>query len=368
MIYLFVFFLSLVFFKLADFFLDKKKGLAIFFIVIAILIASVFAGCRDLSIGTDTSFYVLDYFREAKHARSFFKYREQIRADTGYAIFNYVITKIFNNISWLLFFIQAFVMFFITISILHLKKSKILPWAFFIYFLLYFSTSLNMTRQTMAIAVCIYSFANLLTGNIAKALILVGFAITFHFTAFIFLGIFPIFLYTSKFTKNFWLFQLIISIACIAIVILMDIIIVAFIGVGVLAEGFSTYKSGGIYGSNIPLSDLFLGFVFFALFIIFRKFSFLEKSQKNFFQTVFLISIILCFAAVQSTFAVRGMYYFSFLSIVILPQLITSMEDKRFEYLLWISVVCLFILFWGLTVPYANLGETYPYKSKILNL
>lgn len=369
MIYLFIFFLSLIFFKLTDFFLDKKKGLAIFFLIIAILIPSIFAGCRDLSIGTDTSFYVLDYFKEAKHAKNFFKYREDvIRAETGYAIFNYIITKIFNNISWLLFFIQGFIMLFITLAILQLKKSKLLPWTFLIYFLLYFSNSLNMTRQTMAIALCIYSFSNLLTGKIIKAFILVGIAATFHFTAYIFLAIFPIYFYTSRFIKNFWLFQFVVGVSCILIVVLLDAIIVAFIGVGVLAEGFGTYKSGGIYGSNIPMSDLFLCFVFFILFVLFKRFSILQNSQKNFFQTIFLISIILCFAAVQSTFAVRGMYYFSYLSVIIIPLLITSIEDRKIEYILWISVVLLFILYWALTIPYANLGETYPYKSKILNL
>ncbi|WP_139422927.1 EpsG family protein [Chryseobacterium mulctrae] len=369
MIYLFVFFLSLIFFKLTDFFLDKKKGLAILFLIVAILIPSAFAGCRDLSIGTDTSFYVLEYFKEAKHAKNFFKYREDVaRAETGYAIFNYIVVKIFNNISWLLFFIQGFIMLFITLAILQLKKSRLLPWAFLIYFLLYFSNSLNMTRQTMAIAMCIYAFSNLLTGRIIKALIIVCLAASFHFTAYIFLTVFPVYFYTSRFIKNFWLFQLVVSIACILFVVLLDAVIVAFIGVGVLGEGFGTYKSGGIYGSNLPVSDLFLCFVFFILFVFFKKYSVLQEFQKNLFQTIFLISIILCFAAVQSTFAIRGMYYFSFLSIIIVPLLITSIENKKIEYILWISVFCFFLLYWALTIPYANLGETYPYKSKILNL
>lgn len=368
MIYLFTFFLSITFFKLADFFLDKKKVLGILFLVIAILIPSILAGCRDLSVGTDTSFYVRDYFRDAKYARNFFAYKEKIPAEIGYATFNYLVTKIFHSISWLLFFIQGFIMLFITLSILNLKKKNLLPWAFLVYFLLYFSNSLNMTRQTMAIAVCLYSFSNLLTGRFAKALVFAGIAIAFHLTAFIFLTVFPIYFYTSKFIKNFWLFQLLISVACIIIVLMLDTIIVTFIGAGVLAEGFDTYTSGGIYGSNIPASDLFLCFVFFLVFVIFKQFSSLDEDRKNFFQTIFLVSIILCFAAIQSTFAVRGMYYFSFMSIVIIPLLIGNITDRKIEYLLWICVFSLFMLYWGLTIPYANLGETYPYKSKILNL
>lgn len=368
MIYLFVFFVSLIFFKLSDFFLDKKKVLGILFLIIAILIPSIFAGCRDLNIGTDTSSYVRDYFREARQAKSFFRYNEDVSTDVGYSYFNYIITKIFNDFSFLLFFIQAFIITFIALAILQLKKTNLLTWAFLVYFLLYFSNSLNMTRQMMALAVCLYSFSNLITGNRIKALILVGLASTFHFSAFIFFAIFPIYFYTSKFIKNFWLFQFIVGVSFILVVFLLDYIIIGIVGLGAVKEGFENYKSGGLYGSNLPLSDLFLCIVFFSLLITFRKFSQLETSQKNLFQTVFLISIILCFAAIQSTFAIRGMYYFSYLSIIIIPLLINSIEDKKIQLIMGFICAALFILYWGLTIPYANLGETYPYQSKILNL
>src|SRR5690606_24516953 len=103
---------------------------------------------------------------------------------------------------------------------------------------LYYSNSLNMTRQTMAIAVCLYSFSNLLNGRTVKALIFAFLAVAFHYSAVIFFGMFALVFYTSKFTRNFWLFQLIVSFTCISVIILLDQIIAMVIGVGAMDQGF----------------------------------------------------------------------------------------------------------------------------------
>lgn len=368
MTYIIVFLISLLFFILSDFFFDKKKVFGYFLLAIAILIPCILAGCRDLSIGTDTSFYVRNYFRIAKYSRSFSNYLDKMPAEIGYSVFNYIITIVFKNIHWLLFFIQLFITSFIALAILNLKKRGLLPWAFLIYFLLYFSNSLNMTRQTMAIAVCLYSFSHLLKGNIMKAIIFAFLAVPFHYSAVIFFGMFVLSFYTSKFTKSFWLFQLIVGVSCIFVIFLLDQIIALIIGVGAANPGFDVYSSNGVYGSNLPISELFLCSVFFSLTIFFRK-QFTESSKmKNFFQSIFLVSFVFCFAALKSTFAIRGMYYFSFMSIIIFPILIESLEKQSAKRFFVTSVVSMFLLYWSLTIPFANLGETYPYKSKILNL
>lgn len=368
MIYIFVFLLSLFFFALSDFFLDKKKGLGYFMLIIAILIPCILAGCRDLSIGTDTSFYVRNYFRIAKHSRNFDHYYYKVPAEIGYAVFNYLIAGIFKNIHWLLFFIQLFITSFIALTILNFKRRGLLPWAFLVYFLLYYSNSLNMTRQTMAIAVCLYSFSNLLNGRTVKALIFAFLAVAFHYSAVIFFGMFALVFYTSKFTRNFWLFQLIVSFTCISVIILLDQIIAMVIGVGAMDQGFDTYSSTGVYGSNIPISELFLCVIFFGLTILFRRQFNESVENKNLYQSIFLVSFVFCFAALKSTFAIRGMYYFSYMSIIIFPILIENIEKKNAKRFFVTSVISLFLLYWALTIPYANLGETYPYKSKILNL
>lgn len=368
MIYLFTFLLSVFIFQITDFFWDKKRVIAVLLLLLGILIPSILAGCRDLSIGTDTSFYVLDYFRSAKYSRNFLIYKDRVSSELGYLIFNYIITLLFQKMSWLLFFIQIFIMSFIAWAVLNLKKRNVLPWAFLIYFLLYYSNSLNMTRQTMAIAICLLSFSYLITGKIKKSLVVAAFALFFHFTAFIFLAVFPLYYFCNKFTKNFWVFQVLIGLVCVLAVLMLDNLIVLFIGSGMLAEKFDSYKSGGIFGSNIPMSDLFLCFVFLLLCLFFKKYTDYTSDKKNLFQTIFLISVILCFAAIQSTFAVRGMYYFSFQSILIIPYIMSDIQNKQLKNIMIATFCACFILYWILTIPYANLGETYPYKSKILNL
>lgn len=370
MIYVITFFISLIFCKIASILLKDYKIVGLCFLFIAISIPSLLAGCRDIDVGTDTSGYVLQYFRIAKYEDSFNNYNSRISTEIGYSVFNYVITRSFKNFACLLFFIEFFVLSLISLSIINLKKYALLPWSFFVYFSLYFASSLNTTRQIMSMAVCLYSFSFLLDRKYARSLLIAFAAIAFHFTAFIFFAIFPLYYLINKISsKNFIFFQILISVSCIVIVFLLDYVITSFIGVGLLTDKFDAYTStNNTFGSNIPLSDLLSSSVIFVIIAVFKKYYSESNSIKNFFHIIFLISVILCFSAIKSTFAVRGMYYFSFLSIIIIPVYLSKFENRRLRLFLNFSFIIFFILYWMLTVTYANLGETYPYKSKILSL
>ena len=370
MIYLLIFFLSFLLLNLSAFFYNsKKKRVGQFILLIALILPAALAGLRDLSVGTDTGFYVWDGYKDANRADSYSYYTMKSFLEPGYNILNYTITKIFQNFHWLLFFIQWFILSFIGWSVLNLKNYKLLPWAFLTYYLLYFNNSLNMTRQTMAIVICMFSFSYLLKRQYIISIIIALIAMFFHFTSFIFLAVFPIYYLSNKIKTRFWLVQIgVLLIAAIAVIALDDLITL-FIGSGVLTQRYDAYTSkNGMFGSNIPISDLFLVVAFTFLFFIFQKFSKLDKNFKNLFGTLFMISIVLCFAAIKSTFAVRGMYYFSYLSIIMIPMLIISIDNKNAKKILKLGLFFLYILFWVLTVVVANLGHTYPYTSEILNL
>lgn len=368
MIYIITFFLSVLILNFSVFFYKLEKNrVGHIFLVIGLILPATLAGLRDISIGTDTSFYVLEAYRAAYRADDYNYYLMKSYLEPGYSFFNYNITKFFENIHWVLFFIQWFILSFIAWSILNIRQYKLFPWVFLTYFMLYFNNSLNMTRQSMAIVICIFSFSYLLKKQYIISFFVALIALFFHFTSFIFLSVFILYFFSIKVKKHFWFIQVAMVIIAATVVIALDNLITLFIGSGVLTDKYDAYTSKGSFGSNIPLSDLFLSIAVFTLFFVFQRFSNLEKNLKRFFSTIFLISIVLCFAAVKSTFAVRGMYYFSYLSIIILPMLVNSVDNK-YQKLLKVLLLFLYIMFWLLTVVVANLGETYPYTSKIMNL
>ena len=75
------------------------------YVFISIIIMSVLAAVRNDEIGKDILVYVIPSFSWAQNY-DFVEFMKIGNLDSGYMIFTFIITKIFNDYHWILFFIQ----------------------------------------------------------------------------------------------------------------------------------------------------------------------------------------------------------------------------------------------------------------------
>lgn len=365
MAYIFVFIFSLIFFYLASKTLSNNKRLLGYtFLCIAILIPSLLAGFRDMHIGTDTKGYVQPYFEIALSCSTYKLFQLLLSAEPLYGYLTYIVSECTRNVGWLLFFIQFFILGFICLSVLNLKKYDLLPFSAFIYFFAFYNRSLNMTRQMMAMAICLYAFSFLLKRRYYWSLLFAFISLGFHSTSFLFFIIYPLFFIVKECPSK--KMRILLFLATSSVLFLQDSLIQIFINRGMLSDKFLNYTSSGIWGSNLPLSDLFYALFFFVTIWKAKRYIIKYIDDYYYFQTLSSITIILCFAALNSTFAVRVMYYISFLSILIIPLCVNRYFFKQKHSLYLRTIIACLLFYWFMSIPYANLGETYPYSSKIL--
>ena len=202
MIYLIVFFVSLIFLKLGfnkKFSRDIRKN----FIIISLILPCLLAGARGLSVGTDTNGYIYDLFIKSQKIDNIFKFFEiadnlYLIKDYAYLIITFFIGKL--SITWnfqlLLFVFEILIIFplYFSLKKMSIKDSDII-FGFFIILFTFYNLSLNMVRQAIAISFFVSSISFFVKNDGKKSkilsLIMYLIAIEFHNTAFF---MFPIFI------------------------------------------------------------------------------------------------------------------------------------------------------------------------------
>jgi hypothetical protein len=223
----------------------------------------------------------------------------------------------------------------------------------------------------MAQAFCLLSFSFLLNRNFFKSLLVFLPALGFHSTAFIYLSVYPILYFTTSeyFLRRRQIIEVIFVLVASTIVIYLDNIINLFISSEILGDKFLTYTTSDRWGSGFPMADFTHYFTFFALLF------FIPGRERDridcyyCFKYILLSCVILSFSGFISVLTIRGVYYFSFLSILILPILLFNHHKIKnsFKKLLPL-ILCFFLFFWFMTVVVRDLHGIYPYTSKILGI
>ena len=151
-------------------------------LVIAVILPSILAGLRSDEIGTDVLVYGKLMMQEADRVSSF---AELNRIDTtyteyGYRFFAYLISRIFNGTGWLLFYTEILILGCV-IYTLYAFKDDISMWKGYAYYMFcQYHVSLNLMRQSMAIAILLVSFCYLRRNKYLKFLVSSLIATTIH--------------------------------------------------------------------------------------------------------------------------------------------------------------------------------------------
>jgi hypothetical protein len=344
----------------------------IFLLLVALILPSVIAGCRDLTVGTDTLVYMEPLFRSGKSLYNYALFQDETSSiEPLYALLTYGVASCTDNVAWLLFFQQ-----FIIISCIYLSARKLrgyIPICFciFIYFLAFFQHTLNIVRQMLAMSFCLMSFVYLYKHQLLKSLFVFLIAWGFHKTAFIYLIIYPIFYLVNKQSVRIVRISEIIGIVgAILIIFYMDDIIFFFTSQGILHHKFIRYVPSMSATDEItfPFSIIFYSSFLFVVLQYVRKKRGYNTKLYILIEFLLVMSMALSpIGLVADNTSKRCMFYFLFPSIIFLPMLLYSHTGVCQYPKMFLSVIMSFLLLWWCR-EMGIIEEVFPYTSEILGI
>ncbi len=362
LIYLITFFLSYVLLRIGQ---NKKNKLQRnVCIIMAILLPSILAGCRDFTIGTDVLIYGNRWFRYAVNSQQNFAgyVRWAVAASIGavYASINYFVAMFTENTHWFYFFLSA-----ITNSLVYkaVKDNDDLidvPFAMLTYYLLFYNQSLNLLRQSLAVAFGACAFIYIRKQKKISFIICAMLAMFTHSSAIVIMAIYIIYItINGKFG----------TIAKIGMLIGTVVSVVGFasithflIQIGILSNRYEHYiydmQRGGGYVRLFLLCIPYLILIMFCT----KKTEF--EKEKNVLVIFLIMASMLSLLAFRLSHITRIANYFDIYLIFSIPYIA---QNCRYEIKGWeknlnqLFLVCLMLLYWILVYVIRQGGETVPY-------
>lgn len=360
MVYLIVFIVTLYFaFLSSKNFKNNKKRNGMFFGIIAVIIPTLLAALRIEGVGTDTMYYVKNNFTYAIYSSSFREFNQTYTLELFYNLLVFVVSRFTSNIHVLYFIIQLIICGFVYLACYNEKDNVPICVSYGLFLLLYYNRSLNMIRQSIALAIILYAFKYIKNKKLFKYLIFVFIAYLFHKTALIALILYPLTRLIS--IKKSFLFKF--SILSFGIIFLFGYqeIMLFLIENGIIPSKYLFYVIGS--ESTVLLIELVRKGIFLIILFLFGK----SLRQRNSFNSIYIYYMILDFllylVGFYANYAQRISYYFGYFDIFIISQIPFCINDKSSKKLVSILFIGFFILYFILYYIVLGYDATYPYIS-----
>lgn len=344
------------------------------YIIISILFMSILAAIRNDDIGKDIETYVIPTFNWALKY-NFSEFMKIGNLESGYMIFSFIITNVFKDYHFILFFIQIIISLLIY-SFAYKERNRMPMWLVMTVFLLIiYNDTFTMMRQSIAVLLIILSYTSLKEKKYLKTILLYVIAILFHNTAMIsILGyIFIVINYSNKITKNSKIYinigVLVIYIICLSFY--QKILYFFTFNVSLLPIRFYEYFNTEYYLDVLSISKSVLLFKIICIFIsivynnIFKK----EEKESKLIMIFLLIDLGIYILSFKLGPIMRLGYYFSYPALLyLLPQSAKIFKKDKFNRIFsYITIIIFLFCFWFFNnIIHNESGNTYPYKSDIV--
>lgn len=188
--YYFLFFLAFFFFAVAD--TRTNDSSCKFFTLIGVLILSVFAGARDLSVGLDTELTVFTFFLPFEKVARLDMVGDVIIREPIYGYLSFALHKLSNGPWVFLFTTQFLTAGPVAAGLYRYRKKALISIGMLIYMLLFYQFSFNIIRQSISAAFLFWAFVECLNRCYFLGVVLSVVCFLFHKSGII--GIFLLFI------------------------------------------------------------------------------------------------------------------------------------------------------------------------------
>lgn len=336
--------------------------------LLAVLLLTMVAGCRDFSVGTDIHVYGLDTFNTAKSSLDDFwgGFQRTRREFLFYAI-NYVAACFSDSLNASLF-LQSLIIHLFALSGMKRYMGIAPLWCSMLMFELYFyAIMLNMMAQGIA---CVFLFWSLkfLEERKLKQLMLCMFVCFFFHKTSLFAYCALLFFYwvLGKDVKRQSKYLLFLAIGCATTVALFAVLMKLLTNIPAFAI-YQAYANGFFSGLS-PL-DVGLRFFFLGILLALHYKCSLRTDLFNYTMLFLIVDICAQFLGLYVFFTTRfGLYFFLCEIPLFLASIKSSQATIATKYILNTTTIILFICYCVKSYYINNWHDTYPYKSEILDI
>lgn len=344
-------------------------------VILAILVPSILAGARDISVGTDTSIYGVPFFTYALN-RSFKNYMVTAGGDPLWLLAVYGLSRITADPFWELFLIEFIIMFFTYKALTQYDLGKYTWIGFLVFHLMFYSFTLNLMRQFVCLSVVLYSFKYVKQHKFKRYLLICCILFFVQKTAVMAIVLYPMYHlttgnYENDFLKNRnirhreFIFKMIIVGGTCLCVMFASQWIVYFSN---LLGSFSSQVNYLHGGYNFVWRILIYLLPLWALMLVFEKGIVPYNKDFSFFVLQMIIYMILWQLQGVSRESYRVGFYFGYFLIISIPTLIKELNSKSNRNItLCICVVIMGAFYIDYFVVHLYNG-TYPYTSALLGI
>lgn len=382
MIYVLVYFLSIIFVFLAQHEIRRnRKAFFLFYSFISLSILFITASFRDIGIGTDTNAYVRTVWEKVISISNIEDLLKTYNSGDFFEIeFVYVLTcwlssLVSADIHFLFLVLNILAILPIYLAIYENRHKCSMCLAFATFLLLYYDNTLNLVRQSVALSFSVYSFSLFKLRKYTKCAIYCILAFLFHGTSLFFLlfvYLYYIYTHASKLWRN-----IIMKSTYVLFILLyfnFDKFLYYIIETGILPTKYAYYavemSETGFSGMTVLRQCIILLLIYICIYYANKK-----KLQKEITRRLkcYLIlktwGIFLFLSSLISMWAFRVSFYFNYpIDIVLFPKAMIILKKSRYYNILifFYFVILFFIWYW--TVIRLQMNEVYPYKSQILGI
>lgn len=378
MVYIVCFLTSCVFLGLSE--KCKSRFAENVFAVIAILLPCILAGLRADTVGTDVKVYVEPMYNAAKESHTFSAYLNQRWFATwrymyvkdfeiGFSLVVFFIQKLCRSLAMVLFVIQVLIIGPIYWGLKNMHKPYPICFGMFVFYSLFYNTSLNMMRQWIAMAILFMAFSYLVSDRKKEYCILVLVACLFHTSAIMGFVILVVYMYSTKKRNNIKIaiFKLdeavspikIFAYGCVALLSLN--IITAILS----HTGLSKYI-GYIQGNNglylLP-NQIFLRLPMILLFVIRWKKILKEDRLAPFYGSMLVLDLLASQLMSLNVYAFRIGSFFSEYNMLSYSAMVYAGNRKyrTNRYVTLLYVLANMLYYWVYYYVIAGTHATFPY-------
>lgn len=342
-----LFFLLLLFGIIFDAFLHKQKFQKKYGVMLGIFLMFLSA-FRNESVGIDTKGTYLFWFQRISQL-NWDEMQTYFYKDWTFWYGNKLLSLLTKEYQYLLGICACASLFLIIRYIYKYSSDDILTYFIFVG-CGYFALGMNMIRQYMAMAICIYAFDYIIKQEKKMFLLMVIFAASIHVTAIFFLPAYFV-AYNKMKAKNIICYLIFIAFSVAAGYYLLLLVTNIFFAGYYQPQGFGEDEGGK--------ATLFMVLTVLSFGILNLK-NIVKRNEKNIvYYNLLWLALLIQVQAVYMSNVSRVGYYYNFFVILFIPEIIKSVKNKLLKQCLYYSMIVISLVVYFFKMY--NLNGVYPY-------
>lgn len=349
---------------------SKDRAMIIVCSVLCILMPCVLGGLRDHGIGTDTITYGYPDSRAALRATDFPSYSNSSRQEIGYKALCYVVMKTLGHQNWCYFAYQLVTISCLYIALYKRRKKISLSFTFLLWLLMFYNTTYNNMRQSMAASIILMGFDSLEDRRYAKFSVYILVAFLFHKSALL---AFPLVIGMYAVTtseavrRNIWLKILVFYGSAGCLLLTRPILFMVIRSLPVLSK--YTYYFESRYNQvkvTSVMAALMAGeFLLMTLYSKGMARAFSGEGAKRNDAEFYRFNVLFClvFQIAVRFFIERILLYSELINIIAISVLPHFVREKHLRFIMQACVLFAAVFYWYWLFVKGGHSRTWPYRS-----